>query len=76
MAASVPDTRKRIPVIRRAASYAPSAALSSTMTVSDVRLVARDAEHAVQPLVAQMVEHGQDEPRVGEEQLRGAEPGA
>ena len=34
-----------------------------------VRLVARQAEHAVERLVAQMIGHGEDEPRVGEEQL-------
>jgi hypothetical protein len=36
----------------------------------------RRAEHAVQRLVAQMVEHGEGEPGVGEKQLWGAERGA
>jgi anti-anti-sigma regulatory factor len=40
-----------------------------------VRLLARRAERAVQRLVAQMVEHADREPGVGEEQLRFAEPG-
>jgi hypothetical protein len=37
-----------------------------------VRLLARHAESAGQRLVPQMVEHDEDEPRVGEEELLGA----
>jgi hypothetical protein len=41
-----------------------------------IRLLAGRAEHAVQRPVPQMVEHGEGEPGVGEEQLWGAELGA